>query len=334
MPKVSVIIPAYNAMEFLPRTLDSVLGQTFRDFEVIVVNDGSKDGIESWAKTIIDTRVRFISQSNQGQSAARNTGINDSVGKYIAFLDSDDLWDPRKLEKQVKVMDKNPDIGLVYTWVAELSTDDIILKKNWRFSNEGDVWERLVQGNIIACGSVPMIRRSCIEKVGLFSKFPFACEDWDFWIRISEKYPFKVIREVLTYYRSNPSSLSRSTPEGMKNRLNDMEISFTQILESVFSNASSYDSRLKSKSFAAAFMHISWIALNEFENGHEEVHFFQQKAAMHMPEIVDTLEYKRLIMSTRLSKLLGFSLYQKYRALIHLKSFLNIPKKAPIVISL
>jgi glycosyltransferase involved in cell wall biosynthesis len=319
IPKVAVIIPAYNSMKFLPRTLDSVLRQTFQDYEVVIVNDGSKDGIEDWARAIDDRRVRLISQANQGQSAARNTGISHSKGDYIAFLDSDDLWDPQKLEKQVDVLDQNPDVGLVYTWVDELSIEDKVLKKVWRISDEGNVWERLIQGNMIACGSVPMIRRSCVEKVGLFSKFPFACEDWDLWVRIAAEYPFKVIREVLAYYRSNPSSLSQATPEGMKKRLNDMEFSFTCILESAFEAAPPKYHHLRSQSFASAYMHIAWVALNKFENGCLEVNYFQEKAASFTPEIRHTLEYKRLKISTQFAKVFGFGFYRKYLALIHLR---------------
>jgi glycosyltransferase involved in cell wall biosynthesis len=318
MPKVSVIIPAYNSMEFLPRTLNSVLCQTFRDFEVIIVNDGSKDNIEDWMKTIEDKRVRLISQSNQGQSAARNIGICQSEGDYIAFLDSDDLWDPKKLEKQVNVLDENLEAGLVYTWSAELSMDDKVLRKIWKFSDEGNVWEKLVQGNTISCGSVPMIRRDCIEKVGLFSKFPFACEDWDFWLRVSAIYQFKVVREVLTYYRTNPYGLSISTPRGMKKRLSDMELSFNSILNAAFESAPQEYHYLRSRSFAAAYMHIAWVALNKFEDGYEEVKYFQQKAASFMPEIKNTLNYKRLDLSVQIVRVLGFYAFQKYRKLIHL----------------
>ncbi|MCJ8280869.1 MAG: glycosyltransferase family 2 protein, partial [Rivularia sp. ALOHA_DT_140] len=118
MPKVSVIIPAYNAMGFLPETLESVLQQTFTDFEILIINDGSSDDIVEWASKISDSRVRLITQINQGVSAARNTGIRNSQGEYIAFLDADDLWEPTKLEKQVNCLKANPGVGLVYTWTT------------------------------------------------------------------------------------------------------------------------------------------------------------------------------------------------------------------------
>ena len=101
MSKVSVIIPAYNAMNYLPQTLKSVLQQTFTDFEILIINDGSSDDIVEWSSQISDSRVKLISQINQGVSAARNTGIRNAQGEYIAFIDADDLWEPTKLEKQV-----------------------------------------------------------------------------------------------------------------------------------------------------------------------------------------------------------------------------------------
>jgi glycosyltransferase involved in cell wall biosynthesis len=120
MPQVSVIIPAYNAMAFLPETLESVLNQTFTDFEVLIINDGSPDDIVEWASEIKDSRVKLISQENQGISGARNTGMWSSQGEYLAFLDADDIWEAKKLEKQVEYLEKHPDVGLVSSWISNV----------------------------------------------------------------------------------------------------------------------------------------------------------------------------------------------------------------------
>jgi len=318
-PKVSVIIPAFNAMAFLPRTIASVFGQTFDDFEIIVVNDGSTDGIEVWGQTITDPRFRLISQPNQGQSAARNLGIRASAGDYLAFLDADDVWEPSKLAKQVEVLDSNPGVGLVYTWVAEIDTDDRPLSKVWTISAEGRVWEQLVKGNIIACGSVPMVRRRCADEVGPFLKFPFACEDWDYWLRISASFDFKVIKEVLVYYRMNPMSLSHGSPEGMRMRLRNMESSFLQVLESAFATAPPEKMWLKPFCLSAAFMHIGWVGLNTFEMGFEEVACYRRKAVSAMPLLRRSLGYHRLGVSAWFVRVLGFRPYQIYRRLLHVK---------------
>src|SRR4028119_1857024 len=128
MPKVSVIIPAYNAMAYLPETLESVINQTFTDFEVLIINDGSPDGIVEWASEIKDSRVKLISQENQGLSGARNTGIWSSQGEYLAFLDADDIWEPTKLEKQVQCLDKNLDVGMVSSGISTIDPNGNLIK--------------------------------------------------------------------------------------------------------------------------------------------------------------------------------------------------------------
>ncbi|MBD3561856.1 glycosyltransferase family 2 protein, partial [Planktothrix sp. FACHB-1355] len=112
-PKVSVVIPAYNAMRYLPATLDSVFNQTYTDLEILIIDDGSKDETVEWVAQITDPRVQLISQQNKGVSEARNAGIANARGEYIALLDADDLWEPTKLEKQVRCLEDNPAVGLV-----------------------------------------------------------------------------------------------------------------------------------------------------------------------------------------------------------------------------
>ena len=142
MPTVSTIISAYNSMEFLPETLNSVFEQTYKDFEVIVVNDGSSDNIEQWAATISDPRFKLISQENRGVSEARNRGITESVGEFIAFLDSDDIWMPTKLEKQVNSFKENSEAALVYTWTAIIDEQSKLIGKVYSHEDEGNVWQR------------------------------------------------------------------------------------------------------------------------------------------------------------------------------------------------
>jgi glycosyltransferase involved in cell wall biosynthesis len=313
MTKVSIIIPAYNSMHFLPKTIDSVLAQTFEDYEVIVVNDGSSDGIEYWAKQITNSRIKFIAQENQGQSIARNTGLTYAEGEYIAFLDSDDLWAPTKLEKQVGVLEKYPEVGFVHTWVALIDTKGRFLGKVWRSTIDGDAWAKLIEGNIIACGSVPMIRRSCIETVGLFQKLPFCCEDWDMWLRIAEKYQFKVVREILVYYRENPVSLSRSKLNEPVKRFKNMEQSYNIVLDKAFKSGSPNLQYLKSRSYAFAYLRIAWIALNRFHRGYIYAAYFRQRAVSHYSQLSFLKEYKRLGIAILTVRLLGFESYLKYK---------------------
>ncbi|MEL6912272.1 MAG: glycosyltransferase family A protein, partial [Cyanobacteria bacterium J06598_4] len=121
MPKVSVVIAAYNLMAYLPETIANVLQQTFTDFEVIVVNDGSTDHTAQWVSQVEDPRVRLISQENMGLSGACNTGVINATGEYITFLDADDLWEKTKLAQQVEILDNYPEVSVVSTWVTYMN---------------------------------------------------------------------------------------------------------------------------------------------------------------------------------------------------------------------
>ena len=313
MPKVSVIIPSYNAMDFLPRTVRSVLDQTYRDFEIIIVNDGSTDNIQHWVNTIDDKRVCLVSQVNQGQSAARNTGIKHSSGEYIAFLDSDDIWNSQKLEKQVQILDDNSEIGLVYSWVLLIDECDRPLEKVWQTSDEGNVWSKLTKGNIIACGSVPMIRSSCIDVVGIFNKFPFACEDWDFWLRIAAHYPFKVVKEILVYYRASSTSLSRCLSGGVEKKLQAMNESYEVLIERAFDSAPVELKYLKPRSHALAKLSIAWKALKSPGVKYEYVKHYRNQAISCDPCFSSSAEIRRFNRAASLVRLLGVQNYEKIK---------------------
>ncbi|HEY9633632.1 MAG TPA: glycosyltransferase family A protein [Coleofasciculaceae cyanobacterium] len=167
MPKVTVVIATYNSMDYLPETLESVLRQTFTDFEVLVVDDGSSDSTVQWASGLVEPRVKLITQENQGVCVARNTGIAHARGEYVAFLDSDDLWEPTKLEKQVRCFEDNPALGLVHTWLALIDEQGTSTGRVLASNAEGDVLEQLVQKNTVACSST-MGRHCCFETVGMF----------------------------------------------------------------------------------------------------------------------------------------------------------------------
>ncbi|MBW4603103.1 MAG: glycosyltransferase family 2 protein [Calothrix sp. FI2-JRJ7] len=221
-PLVSVIIPAYNAETFIKRTLDSILSQTYTNIEVLVVDDGSLDGTADILKSFVqkDSRVKLLQQSNRGVAAARNLAIEKSSGEYIAPIDADDIWYPQKLEKQVQcLLEADPSVGLVYAWSVNIDEDDIIYEipdteyHRDFYSAEGTVYPLLVYTNFIGCASVPLIRRSCFEKVGgynckLKAHNAQGCEDWDICLRIAEHYKFRVVQEFLIGYRRVRGSMS------------------------------------------------------------------------------------------------------------------------------
>lgn len=319
MPKVSVVIPCYNAMRFLPETVDSVLKQTHQDFEIIIVNDGSSDNIEQWVNALKDERICLISQTNQGQSAARNVGITKACGEYIAFLDADDLWHPEKLAKQVGILETNADVGLVYSWVLLIDEENKPLKKLWTISAEGNVWKKLIEGNMIACGSVPMIRKACVDTVGLFGKFSFGCEDWDFWLRIAARYPFRVVKETLVYYRECSNSVSRASGTRLGKTLKNMEESYAQLIDSAFEVAPSYPpsylKALKPRSHALACLNVAWRALKSAEGSFKYVSYYQRQAIAYDPQIALRPEYKKINRVAFLIRLLGLQNYERLRHL-------------------
>jgi glycosyltransferase involved in cell wall biosynthesis len=198
--KVTVAVPAYNAELWLRDALNSAVGQTFQAHEIIVVDDGSKDRTEEIARSFGD-KIRYIKQPNQGVSAARNTAIREATGDWIAFLDSDDLIVPEKLEKQVAVIEANPNLVVVYSAFQYLYPDGTT-KQMPPFS-AADLWPALRYRTPIL-PSTAMVRRAALEEVGGFSTDYAYGEDWELWFRLVRRYTVKAfydIPESLTVYR-------------------------------------------------------------------------------------------------------------------------------------
>jgi glycosyltransferase involved in cell wall biosynthesis len=212
MPKVSVVIPAYNRADLIGETLDSVLAQTFRDFEIVVVDDGSTDGTPAVLARYTDHNVRVIRQENQGEGAARNTGIGAARGDYIALVDSDDLWVPVKLERQMTVLNQRPNLMWVYSdaFVFDSNTG----KRLFSFSERGcqyagDVARELLLRDFIA-SPTPVIHRSVFQELGMFN-YDHRDSDWDMWLRIAAKYPVGLVPEALAGYRLHSGSISQKS---------------------------------------------------------------------------------------------------------------------------
>ncbi len=194
-PIVSVVIPTYNRAEWLGNTLRSVLKQTFIDFELIVVDDGSTDDTENVVQSF--PRVQYVRlQENRGVSGARNTGLSRAVGRYICFLDSDDLWCERKLEVQVGWMESNADCRVCYTDEIWIRRGVRVNPMNKHRKYSGDIFRHCLPLCIVSPSSA-MLRASLFDEVGAFDESLPACEDYDLWLRIAVKYPFHFIEEPL-----------------------------------------------------------------------------------------------------------------------------------------
>ncbi|MEM9907315.1 MAG: glycosyltransferase family A protein [Cyanobacteria bacterium P01_D01_bin.44] len=301
MPKVSVIIPAYNSMAFLPETLDSVLTQTFADFEVLIVNDGSTDQLVEWASGLSDHRVRLINQANQGCAIARNTGILSSRGAYIAFLDADDIWEPTKLEKQVAILESSPNIGLVNTWISNIDAQGDRVGKLSGSDAEGYVWESVIEDNPIMCGSIPMIRRQCFERVGLFDQSLRSAEDWDMWIRIAEKYEFAVVKGPLVRYRVHAHSKSHNLQLHLQSRL--------KVIEKAFQKKVPNRAIQKDKVYGHVFLSVAYRALqkHDFETALD----LKKQALKYYPNLFYSKVFHRLGVILLLRRRLGDRRYEQ-----------------------
>ena len=214
---VSVIIPAYNAQRFIERTLVSVLNQSHKEIEVIVVDDGSTDDTAAIVRRIGtgDSRIRLVQQKNAGVAAARNFGIQLSHGAYVAPVDADDLWHPSKLEKQLRVFDAGGnELGLVYTLYRTIDAEDRLILTPTRTHPAGWVFMQHLGQNFIGNGSSLLIRRDVlVERGGYSSRLRNSgaegSEDFFLQLGIASKYRFGVVREHLVGYRRTPGNMSR-----------------------------------------------------------------------------------------------------------------------------
>ncbi len=202
-PLVSVIIPTFNRFAMLCEAIDSVLAQTFTDFELIVVDDGSSDETESVRKQY-GTAIQYFFQENQGVSAARNRGVREAGGEFISFLDSDDLWLPRKLAVQCQAMTENPAEPISYTAEIWYRRGIRVNPKRKHAKHGGSIFSQCLPLCIISPSSV-MIRKSLFQEVGLFDEELPVCEDYDLWLRIAKDFSIRLIDEPLIIKRNGHS---------------------------------------------------------------------------------------------------------------------------------
>lgn len=215
-------MPAYNAEAHLKEALDSVLGQTYRAIEVIVVDDGSSDATADIVQAFRD--VRYIRQSNRGPSAARNRGIQAAQGEFVAFLDADDVWEPEKLSEQLTILDDTPEAALIFSDMRlfNASNDRLLsMFSKYGFTDQFfgdsrrvlDPVRKLVQTNYIPTSSV-LARKDVVLDAGAFDEGFCKAEDWDLWLRIAVRRPIVYCPNILTLKRIHNVNTSRDA-EGM-----------------------------------------------------------------------------------------------------------------------
>jgi len=219
--KLSVVIPSYNRAHYIETAIDSVFDQKVDNIEIILVDDGSTDNTRELVQNKYGDRIRYFYQENQGIPGARNTGIKEARGDYIAFLDSDDYWRPEKLKQQLAMIAEHPDYGLVATCCASIRLDGSFRERN-RTGKSGWVLNDLFRANFIRTSSV-IIRRDCFDKVGFFDEKQKQSEEYDLWLRLAAECPVGFINESLTVYVDNPNGISVDSLIGRLYRLMALE---------------------------------------------------------------------------------------------------------------
>lgn len=258
MPKVSVIVPAYNQAKYLKQTLNSVLNQTYNDWECVIVNDGSTDNTAKIAKNYVkkDKRFKYIYQKNKGLAGARNTGIKTSQGEYIGFLDSDDLWKPSMLEKTVTFLAGNHKTSIVSgAWSYVDKNGKLISRKNGPAKCENYLVE-LLFGNLFPVHAL-LIKKAVFIDCGFFDSSLPSSEDWDMWLRVANKgYRFNYVNDLIAHYRIHNNTITSNNDRIKKGNFS--------VLDKFFTAQNNHDiKKLKPRSYILQWIHLAEVYLRE-----------------------------------------------------------------------
>lgn len=255
MCRITVVIPTYNCLNYLPKAIESVLKQDHENIELIVVNDNSDDGTAEYLERLVsrDTRIIVITTKGVGVSSARNLGIKKASGEYIAFLDSDDSWHEGKLQAQISVHQLNPELGMSFTNYAHLTESNQKIvdcftywKKFEDCNQQAKILDNplnvIFSNNLIGTSTV-MIKKSAFQKVGLFDVELEYAEDWLLWLKVCECFDVAVIPEVYASYLIRKGSRTQVD----ENRLSNLES-----IENIILYYKKNDSLITEKSFSQA----------------------------------------------------------------------------------
>jgi glycosyltransferase involved in cell wall biosynthesis len=223
-PLVSVIIPTYNSASFLPQSVESVLHQTYANFEVIVVDDGSTDNTEAVLSPYRDA-IRYIKKANSGPSGARNLGINEAKGEFIAFQDADDIWLPEKLQLQMDYLTSHPEIAVLYTDIIQFNHQGQLsfgLQERYGSIPSGYIFEELLVNHAVTLSTV-IVYRSCIYEVGTFDESLIGAEDYNFYLRLARKFQFGFLNQALVQKRLHLNNLSDNLDQMCEDEIKNLD---------------------------------------------------------------------------------------------------------------
>lgn len=254
MVTISIIIPVFNGEKTIKETIESVLNQTFSDFELLIINDGSQDSTLQIVSTFQDSRLKVFSYPNAGLPASRNRGISLAKGEYISFIDADDLWTAHKLESQLKALQENPQAAVAYSWTNHIDESGQFFRPGPDLTFNGDVYERLLLSDFVGSGSNPLIRTQAFAEVGNFDESLNSAEDWDMWLRLAARYHFVAVPSPQILYRVSVSSMSFDVKK--------MEKSSLQVIERAVAQSPKSVEHLKQFSMGNRYKYLTWKALD------------------------------------------------------------------------
>lgn len=309
-PLISVIIPAYNAEQTLLETIKSVQKQTFSDFEIIVINDGSTDRTLQLLQSVEDKRLKVFSSENNGVSVARNRGISQANGEFITFIDADDLWTDDKLELQLAALKQHPEAGVAYSWTYNMSEKGELFHPVEPLFN-GNIYAELLVWNFISNGSNVLIRRQAIETVGDFNPIFSYCADWDFYLRLAAIYPFVVVPKHQILYRLSVGSMSSKLETAKEEAFLALEKAFCIVPPEL--------QHLKNQSLANVYQYYAEVYLRDINNNTGDVNQVIQNllAGLRLyPQNFLNSYTQRLVIKTLLIKLLSPKLASRLLQLI------------------
>ncbi|CAD5933479.1 putative glycosyltransferase RC0461 [Planktothrix tepida] len=250
MVLISVVIPVYNGEKTIQQTINSVLNQTFKDWELIIVDDGSQDSTVKIIREIEDSRIRILSYDNGGLAISRNRGIDQAQGEYITFLDADDLWTPEKLEAQFQALQENPEAAVAYSWTDYIDESSQFLHSGRQITINGNIYQHLLVNNFLENGSNPLIRKQALNQVGGFDSSINSVADWDMWLRLAALYQFVAV--------PLPQILYRVSTRSMSSQIKNQERECLKVIEKAFEQAPESLHPLKRKTLAELYKYLMW----------------------------------------------------------------------------
>ena len=241
MPIVSVMLPVYNGAQFVSRAIESVFNQTYNELELIVVDDGSSDNSLDVVESYADSRLKVFTKANGGPASARNFGIKRCSGEFITLIDQDDLWYPKKLEEQVKLLNQDNKLGMVYCDALSIYEDGSGPARKWselHIPQAGKVFIELYKGNFILSSSA-IFRKFIINEIGFMDenmKF-FGVDDYEYWLRIALNSEIGYVPEILVERRLHKSNLSfrnKKSQSMMYNNAIEVRKKYNKLYSNIF----------------------------------------------------------------------------------------------------